>query len=143
MKHISWMTMMGGLVVLVGAIALAQPPDDRDPYRGRDDGPPPGRRQGPPPPGRPMPWEPGKIIPPPVQDELRLTDDQQKQLAELEKEVKDRILKILTEDQKKKLKDFRFGPPPPRDHRDGPPPPRRGRPGPPEDRRDDRDDPDR
>jgi hypothetical protein len=83
-------------------------------------------------------------MPPHVQDELKLSTEQKKQLGDLEKEVKDRILKILTDDQRKQLKDLR-SPGPPDEARQGPPS-RRGRGGSPpdrgEDRRPPRDDPD-
>jgi hypothetical protein len=83
-------------------------------------------------------------MPPHVQDELKLSTEQKKQLGDLEKEVKDRILKILTDDQRRQLKDMRPQGPPPDDG--GGPPPRRGRGGSPpdrgEDRRPPRDDPD-
>jgi hypothetical protein len=114
-----------GLLLLAGGTLFSQPPEDRDPRGGR----PAGRREGPPSGGRPGPWEPGKIMPPHVRDGLKLSTDQQRQIAELEKEVKERILKILTDDQKKQLKDLRSPGPPPGD-RSGPP--RRGRPAPPD-----------
>jgi hypothetical protein len=80
------------------------------------------------------------VIPPFVRHELELSSEQQKQLDELEKDVKDRIFKILTSDQRAQLKELRPMRPPMED-RDGPPPPRRpGRGGPrddgPYDRRD-------
>jgi hypothetical protein len=116
-----------GLGLVLGCIvmAAAQPPEGRD-RPGRGDGPP---RRGPggPPGGPPRGWEPGRVMPPPIREELELTEDQKKQLADLEKEVKDRILKMLTAEQKKKLDDLRRrgpeGPPPP-----PPPPEREGRP---------------
>jgi hypothetical protein len=53
---------------------------------------------------------------------LNLTSEQKKQLGQLQKEVEDRLAKILTDEQKKQLEGMRrgFGPggPPP----DGPPP---------------------
>lgn len=50
-------------------------------------------------------------MPPHLRDELELTREQEQQLAKLEKEVKERLLKILTVEQKKKLKDLaRRGP---------------------------------
>ena len=50
---------------------------------------------------------PGEILAPPVQDVLRLTDDQKKRLAELQKEVDAKLDKVLTDDQKKALKEIR------------------------------------
>jgi hypothetical protein len=123
-----------GLLVLAGGTVFSQPPEDREPRDGR----PPGRRAGPPPNGPRGPWEPGKLMPPHVRHELKLSVDQDKQLADLEKEVKERILKILTEDQKKQLKELRPEGPPPED-RNSPQPPRKRRPAPPDDRRPQRD----
>jgi hypothetical protein len=98
-------------------------------------------RGGPPgfgPPGggfRMGPPRPGEILPPMLQQRLRLSDAQKAQLKELQKEVDDKLNKILTSEQQAQLKEMRqrgpggFGPPgggrpggygPPGD---GPPPP--------------------
>ncbi len=45
----------------------------------------------------------GKIFPPPVRAELNLTAEQAKQIEALEAEVADRLKKILTEDQLKRI----------------------------------------
>jgi hypothetical protein len=66
-----------------------------------------------PPPGR---FVPGRLLPEGIRGELALADEQQKQLADLEQEVKERLLKILTADQKKTLDGLRRRGP------DGPPP---------------------
>jgi Spy/CpxP family protein refolding chaperone len=123
--------------------AASQPPGDRGPGQGRSGGPPGGRpggppdRQAPPPgPGGGM-FEPGKVLPPHIRDALDLTEEQQDQLDRLEKDVKNRLMKILTADQKKTLKEMRsHGPgrdagPNQREMRRGPggPPPGAGRPG--------------
>jgi spore coat protein CotH len=50
---------------------------------------------------------PGEILPPPFQDVLQLTEAQKKQLAELQKEVDGKLEKLLTDDQKKQLKDLK------------------------------------
>jgi hypothetical protein len=129
-----WCLALLGLLMTVAGTALSQPPDDDR------EGPPPPRREGRDGPGGregrlppPPPWEPGRVIPPFVRHELRLSSDQQKQLDELEKDVKDRIFKILSSDQRAQLKEMR-PPRPPMEDRDGPPPPRRpGRGGPPDD----------
>ncbi len=55
------------------------------------------------------PPQPGQILPPPLQDALRLTAEQRKQLEELQKDVDTRLAKLLTEDQKKQLKAMREG----------------------------------
>ena len=92
-------------------------PGDRGPDdRGPDDRGPGDRgpgRFGPPP-------RPGTIMPEIIQDALKLTADQKKQLDALQKEVDAKLDKILTDDQKKQLKEMR----PPRGPggREGPPP---------------------
>jgi hypothetical protein len=60
---------------------------------------------------------PGEVLPAPLQNMLGLTDDQKKQIAELQKDVDATVEKILTEEQRKQLKEMRdrgpggFGPP--------------------------------
>jgi hypothetical protein len=83
---------------------------------------PPGGPGGPPggpggPPGRIGsgafgPPAPGQLLPPFLQDRLKLTAEQKKQLEELQKEVDSKLDKILTEEQRKQLKEMRrgFGP---------------------------------
>ena len=109
-------------------------PDDRGPGDRGPGGPPggpddrgpggPGDR-GPGGPGGFGPPRPGQILPGFLQNALKLTDDQKKQLDDLQKEVDAKLDKILTDDQKKQMKEMR----PPRGPggRDGPPP---GGPGP-------------
>jgi hypothetical protein len=58
---------------------------------------------------------------------LDLTNQQQEEIAKLEKEVKDRLEKILTDKQKKKLQELR--PPGPGGPQGGDRPNRRGGPG--------------
>lgn len=95
--------------------------------------PPPGKEKGfPGKKGGPGPFELGRVLPPHVRSELDLTADQEKQIAELEKEVKQKLSKILTAEQRKKAESIRppFGPgagkdgPPPKESKgkDGPPP---------------------
>lgn len=69
--------------------------------------------------GRPP--RPGQILPPFVQDRLELTATQKKQLEDLQKEVDARLASILTDEQKKQLKEMQAGP--------GGGGPRRGPPG--------------
>lgn len=141
-----------GVVTKEELIALAAKLDADGPRRGgfgdrdnppppRGDRPPPGGPDGPPGPGGPGgpgrfgPPRPGQILPPFVMDALKLTDDQKKQMDDLQKEVDSKLDKILTDDQKKQMKEMR----PPRGPGgpggpggpDGPPP---GRPGPDQDR---------
>lgn len=56
------------------------------------------------------PPQPGQVMPPFLQERLKLTDEQKKQLEELQKEVDTKLAKILTDEQKKQLKDMPPGP---------------------------------
>jgi hypothetical protein len=69
--------------------------------------------------GGPGPFELGRVLPPHVRSELDLSTEQEKQIAELEKEVKQKLAKILTAEQQKKAESIRppFGP----GGKDGPP----------------------
>jgi hypothetical protein len=68
------------------------------------------------------PPQPGQLMPPFVQEMLKLTDDQKKQLDAMQKDVDAKLEKLLTDDQRKQLKEMRergpggFGPggPPPK-----------------------------
>jgi len=114
-----------GLAAFVAAAlfvsaGLSQPPGPK----GKKGGPP-GQEKGPPGKKGPPRFELGKLFPPHVRDELQLTPDQAKQLAELEQDVRARLEKILSADQKKQIEEM--GPPPkkgpPPDRPDGPEPP--------------------
>lgn len=85
------------------AAGLAQPPQDKDKgqKQGKD-------KKGPP------PFELGKVLPPFVMDSLDLTEEQARQIAELEKEVRAKLLKILTADQVDRIKEMK-GKGPPKD----------------------------
>ena len=111
---------LGALAIFV-LTSLSQPPRERE-QNPEKKGPPP-ERKGPPPPfdkKGPPPWRPGKIIPPHVRDFLDLSDDQEAKIDELEVEVRAKLLKIFTEDQKRRLQEMREkGPKGP--DRDGPP----------------------
>jgi hypothetical protein len=100
-----WMALAFATAV-VGLCALtasSQPPEVQ--------GGPGGKKGGP----------PGKVLPPFVREQLDLTTDQEKQLDELEAEVKTKVDNILTDKQKKKLANLR-----PPIGKDGPPPKGRG-----------------
>src|SRR4029077_8613344 len=99
-----------GLSAVVLTVVSAQPPDGPPGKGGGNKGAKAGQRGGP---GGGV-----HLIPPFVRDSLNLTDDQQKQIADLEKEATDKLAKILTADQMKQLKDAR----PPRGGPDGGPP---------------------
>jgi EF hand len=106
-------------------------PGDRGPGdRGPGDRGPGDRGPGGPggPGGRFGPPQPGVILAPMLQDRLQLTEQQKKQLADLQKEVDGKLDKILTEEQKTELKRMREGPPG-RPGEGGPGRPPEGRPG--------------
>jgi spore coat protein CotH len=76
---------------------------------------PPGGFGGPPggfggPPGGfgfgPQP-QPGEVMPRPLQDRLKLTAEQRKKFAELQKEIDRKVLDLLTDEQKAELKKLR------------------------------------
>ncbi len=114
-----------GVGALLAVTATAPSQDkDRPPAKDRPPRPRPDGRRPPP------RFELGRVLPPHLKDELNLSAEQQKQLDKIEKEVKERVLKLLTPAQKKKLEEaIRRGPPrPPRDGgpREGRPRPRDG-----------------
>jgi hypothetical protein len=97
-----------------------------------------GRRRGFGPPGGPGgfgpggfggPPRPGQILPPFLEQELNLTDAQKQQIAVLQKEVDDKLAKVLTDQQKQQLKEMRRGPRPGGRGRRGPGGPGGGGPG--------------
>src|SRR5262249_6288806 len=51
--------------------------------------------------------QPGQLIATSVQDKMKLTDDQKKQLADLQKEADEKIDGLLKEDQKKQFKQMK------------------------------------
>lgn len=66
------------------------------------------------------PPQPGQILPDRLQEMLKLTDDQKKEVADLQKEVDAKLAKILTADQQKQLKEIRNRRQPRRDNPDRP-----------------------
>jgi hypothetical protein len=90
-----------GLSAVVLTVVSAQPPDGPPGKGGGKGGAKSGQRDGSGPGGG------VHLIPPFVRDNLNLTDDQQKQVADLEKETTDKLAKILTPEQMKQLKDAR------------------------------------
>jgi hypothetical protein len=124
------------------ALAIKEPTNDRGgpPGFGPPGGPPGFGPPGSGPGGRMMgPPRPGEILPLMLQNRLRLTADQKKELEDLQKEVDAKLEKILNVEQRTLLKEMRErgpggfglpgggrrpggnGPPPPPD---GGPPPR-------------------
>ena len=97
-----------------------------------------GGRGGPGGPGGMMGFpRPGEVLPPPIRQMLKLTDEQKAKVDDLQKDVDAKLAKILTDDQNKQFKQMRerrgpggpggFGPPP---GGPGGPPPGEGGPPP-------------
>lgn len=96
------MRILAGVFFLVGlltmaSLSLAQPPGGGKFGKGQF-----GKGGG----GFVMP-QPGQIMPAFLANQLKLTDDQKKQVEALQKDVDDKLAKILTEDQQKQLKDMK------------------------------------
>jgi hypothetical protein len=90
-----------GLICFMGLSVWSQPQDGKG-GPAKDAGKdfkkgPGGDKKGP-----PMGFEIGKVLPPHIADTLELSEDQLKQIADLEKEVKAKLTKILTAGQVKK-----------------------------------------
>src|ERR1035438_5928593 len=86
---------LGASTCLLTAQDSNQPPDGQRP---------PGREGGP---GGPGGQGGFHLLPPRAQEHLNLTDDQKKQVAALEAEVKAKLEKILTPEQLDQLKQMR------------------------------------
>lgn len=87
-----------GLLCFMGLSVWSQPQEGKGgPGKDFKKGPG-GDKKGP-----PMGFELGKVLPPHIADNLELSEDQLKQIAHLEKEVKVKLTKILTEGQIKKV----------------------------------------
>jgi len=92
------MLFLAGLLT-VTSLSTAQPP-------GGGKGGQPGKGKGFQKGGFAMP-QPGQILPGFIADRLKLTDDQKKQVESLQKDVDEKLAKILTEDQNKQLKEMK------------------------------------
>jgi Spy/CpxP family protein refolding chaperone len=102
----------GGLLAAVLAAVMFQPPGDDEKGPGKKG--PPGKR-----------FILGKLLPPHIHEGLELSAEQEKQLKALEAEVKAKLEKILTAEQRaqiEKLAKRRPPGPPPGDDEKGPPP---------------------
>lgn len=114
----------------------AEQPEPRRPGDVAQDAPRPGAGRPRPPDAGPRPrgqTGPPSVLPPFVRDELHLTDAQQRQLDELDADVRAKLDRILTDEQKQELERARRrgpGRPPAGEDRAGPPD-GRGRGGPP------------
>ena len=97
-----------GILAFVFVPGLSQPPGDKEKGPKKD-------KKGPP------PFELGKVLPPFVREGLELTQDQEKAIEDLEKEVRAKLLKILSKEQVERIKELKGPKGPPKDQ-DGPPP---------------------
>ncbi len=104
-RHLLGTLALAGLILSV-TMAASQPPPG--------DGKGPGRRGDKP--GGPPRFQLGKVLPPFVVEELDLSREQREEIRKLEAEVKARLEKILTDEQKKKIETLHprgpGGPPP-------------------------------
>ena len=127
MRIVKALLLAGGLVALA-TLAPAQPPgggkgDKKEPPKGGF----PGKGGfGPGGPGGRMMPQPGVLLPSFLQEALKMTAEQKKQVEELQKEVDAKLAKILTADQLKQLKEMKDrgpGGPPGKGKGGNPPPP--------------------
>ena len=88
-------TTFGAIACAVGSLVLASSAVSQ---------PPPGGKDGK---GGPPRYELGQVFPPPLVDELKLTPEQEKELDAIKKELKAKLEKLLTADQKKTAENFR------------------------------------
>jgi Spy/CpxP family protein refolding chaperone len=82
-----------GLTLLVVSPAMTQPPGGKEGKGG-------GQR------GAPR-FELGQIFPPPLMEELKLTAEQEKELDAIRQDLKAKLEKLLTAEQKKTIENFR------------------------------------
>src|SRR5262245_5514441 len=78
-----------------------QPPDGKSPPSGRK-----GQQGGMKEKLGPLRFEPGRLLPPALREELHLSGDQISQLDALEKDIKEKLMKILNEEQKRQLNEI-------------------------------------
>ena len=92
-------------LTFLGVLALAAPQygvsqDEPKKEKGEN-----GKKE--PPRGMPGLPQPGEILPTFLQDALKFSEAQKKAVADLQKEVDEKLAKILNDDQKKMIKDLR------------------------------------
>ncbi|HEY1188485.1 MAG TPA: hypothetical protein VGE74_12610 [Gemmata sp.] len=96
-----------GLAAFVAGVALIASPAVSQPPEGKGKGGQFGKDgKG----GMRGGFKAGTVLPPFMVEELKLTDDQKAKLAEIEKDVKSKLDKLLTAEQKKAMENFRPGP---------------------------------
>jgi hypothetical protein len=87
------MMAFAAVAMFLASQAASQPPDGKE-----DKGGPKG----------PPRYELGQIFPPPLLEELKMTADQEKELDAIKVELKTKLEKLLTPEQKKKIESFRL-----------------------------------
>jgi Spy/CpxP family protein refolding chaperone len=87
-------------------------------------GPGPGPIGGPPIPGGGFRLFPGQLVMPPVEQMLKLSAEQKEKIAKVQKEAEDKVMEILTDEQKKTVERMKKGFGPPGGPPGGGPPPR-------------------
>lgn len=96
---------VGMMLIAMPAVSQPQDKDGKDGKEGKE-----GKGKGPKGgkdgkgPGR---FELGQIFPPPLLAELDLTPEQEQKLQSLQKELKGKLEKLLTDEQKKTIENFR------------------------------------
>lgn len=93
-----------GLMAFVAGVALMTSPAVSQPPEGKGKDGKFGPKDGK---GMKGGFKVGSVLPPFMVDELKLTEDQKAKLADLEKDVKAKLDKILTDEQKKAIENFR------------------------------------
>ena len=81
-------------LALISTVAVSQPPG------GKEGGEKGGK-------GGPPRFELGQVLPPPLMEELALTPEQEKEMESIKKDLKAKLEKLLTDEQKKKIENFR------------------------------------
>jgi hypothetical protein len=95
--------LFGMVAFVVGAMLVASPAVSQPPG-GKDDKDGKGGKGGK---GGPPRYEIGQIFPPPLEAELNLTAAQQKELDAIKADLKAKLEKLLTAEQKKTVENFR------------------------------------
>ena len=80
-------------IALIASPAVSQPPDGKEGKGGKGRG-----------------FKLGSALPPPLVDSLNLTNDQKARLQEIERDLKAKLDKLLTDEQKRMVENFRPGP---------------------------------
>ena len=95
-----------GIVAFLGGVALISAPAISQPPMGKDGKDAKGKdgKDGK---GGPPRYELGQVFPPPLLEELNLTATQQKELEKIQADLKTKLGKLLTDDQKKTCENFR------------------------------------